>query len=90
MFACAEEAILAIFLVFSICLKDGMPRRWQRSLHASSFLEALLSHPGFLVEFWWCLKPGARLEFSGCRVKPWWPGLFRDRIWPKFGQNQCS
>ena len=34
---------------------------------------------GFLVEFWWCLKRRdaqcARLEFSGCRVKPRRPGL---------------
>ena len=32
---------------------------------------------GLFVEFWWCLKAGtlkcARLEFSGCRVKPWGP-----------------
>ena len=38
------------------------------------FHSFFLSLGGLLVEFWWCLKrrdaQSARLEFSGCRVKP--------------------
>ena len=35
----------------------------------------LLSLEGLVVEFWWCVRSAgtlkfARLEFSGCRVKP--------------------
>ena len=42
---------------------------------------------GLLVNFWWCLKCArglkcARLEFSGCRVKPWRTTFWQHRSRP--------